>query len=304
MIAAFNAEQTIAAAVQSALSQSEPDLELIVVDDGSTDRTADVARRIPDTRVRVISQANQGQAGARNAGVETTSGRYVGFLDADDLWLPDYLELAGEALDRVPNAGFAYTDAFVFDAQTGRVRRQSAMHDQRPPVPPPGTRNAFLLELLSRNFVYVSTVVPRTVLLDVGGYTESLRRSEDYGLSLRILMHGYEPAWVPGKHALYRAHPGQMSKQKLGMAEDALAMFKLVDPAGLPSDAHREMLARRIDRYEHEIRVLGGEDRFGHTLRRLRRHLGPVRRRLGLAYTWYRQPPTEVAAAFPNLKNL
>lgn len=302
VIAAFNAERTITAAVDSALSQTTPDVEVMVVDDGSVDGTAALVGRIPDARVRVLSQANQGQAAARNAGVGATSGKFVGFLDADDLWLPDYLELAGEALDRIPNAGFAYTDAFVFDDQTGRVRRQSAMYDQRPPVPPPATRTAFLLELLSRNFVYVSTVVPRTVLLNVGGYTESLRRSEDYGLSLRILMHGYEPACVPGKHALYRVHPDQMSKQKLGMAQDALAMFKLLDPAALPSDAHREMLAHRIDRYEQEIRVLGGDDPMRHRLRALRHRLGPLRRRLGLAYTWYRQPPTEVAAAFPNLK--
>lgn len=304
MIAAYNAEQTVTAAVQSALSQSERDLEVIVVDDGSTDRTAEVVRRIPDSRVRLLSGANQGQAAARNAGTAAASGEYVGFLDSDDLWLPDYMELAGRALERVSNPGFAYTDAFVFDAQTGRVRRQSAMHEQRPPIPPPPARDEFLLELLSRNFVYVSTVVPRSVLLDVGGYTESLRRSEDYSLALRILIRGYNPAWISGNHALYRAHPGQMSRQKLSMIQSALTVFKQIEPESLPSDAHRAMLASRIREHEQEMRVLEGEDRIRHAVRAGRYRVGSVRRRLGLAYTWYRQPPGEVAAAFPNLKSV
>lgn len=304
MIAAYNAEQTVTAAVQSALSQSERDLEVIVVDDGSTDRTAEVVRRIPDSRVRLLSQANQGQAAARNAGTAAASGEYVGFLDSDDLWLPDYMELAGRALERVSNPGFAYTDAFVFDAQTGRVRRQSAMHEQRPPIPPPPARDEFLLELLSRNFVYVSTVVPRSVLLDVGGYTESLRRSEDYSLALRILIRGYNAAWISGNHALYRAHPGQMSRQKLSMIQSALTVFKQIEPESLPSDAHRAMLASRIREHEQEMRVLEGEDRIRHAVRAGRYRVGSVRRRLGLAYTWYRQPPGEVAAAFPNLKSV
>lgn len=304
VIAAYNAEQTVTAAVQSALSQTDPDLEVIVVDDGSTDRTAEAVERIPDPRVSVLSQTNQGQAAARNAGTAVASGEYVGFLDSDDLWLPDYLELAGHALERVSNPGFAYTDAFVFDSQTRRVRRQSAMHDQRPPIPPPRARDEFLLELLSRNFVYVSTVVPRSVLLDVGGYVESLRRSEDYSLTLRILTRGYDAAWVPGNHALYRAHPGQMSRQKLSMIQSALAVFRQIEPELLPSDAHRAMLATRIGEHEQEMRVLEGEDRLRHALRGVRYRVGSVRRRLGLAYTWYRQPPGEVAAAFPNLKSI
>jgi glycosyltransferase involved in cell wall biosynthesis len=304
VIAAYNAEGTITAAVDSALSQSARDLEVIVVDDGSTDGTAEVVRAIPDARVRLVSQVNQGQAAARNAGTAVATGTYVGFLDSDDLWLPDYLELAGRALERVSNPGFAYTDAFVFDSQTGRVRRQSAMHEQRPPVPPPHARDEFLLELLSRNFVYVSTVVPRSVLLDVGGYTESLRRSEDYSLALRILIRGYDPAWVPGNHALYRAHPGQMSRQKLSMIRSALTVFRQIEPESLPSDAHRAMLASRIRQHEQEMRVLEGEDRVRFALRAARSRVGWVRRRLGLAYTWYRQPPGEVAAAFPNLKSI
>lgn len=304
VVAAFNAERTIAAAVDSVLSQTEQDLEAIVVDDGSKDRTAEVVRRIPDSRVRLLSQVNRGQAAARNAGLAVAAGKYVGFLDSDDLWLPDYLELAGASLERLANPGFAYTDAYVFDGITGRVRRQSAMQEQRPPIPPPATRAGFLLELLNRNFVYVSAVVPRTVLVAVGGYNEDLRRIEDYGLWLKITIRGYDPAWLPGRHALYRVYPSQMSRQRLEMTRDTLAMFNEIDPESLPSDAHRDVLARRIRDLERELLVLGGQDRARYALRQLRGKLGVLRQRVGLGYTWYRRPPPEVASPFPNLKGL
>ena len=96
------------------------------------------------------------------------------------------------------------------------------------------------------------------MLLDVGGYTESLRRSEDYSLALRILIRGYNPAWISGKHALYRVHPGQMSRQKISMIQSALTVFKQIEPESLPSDAHRAMLASRIREHEQEMRVLEG----------------------------------------------
>jgi Glycosyl transferase family 2 len=302
VIAAFNAERTITAAVDSALSQTTPELEVIVIDDGSEDRTGEVVRSIADPRVQLLSQDNGGQSAARNTGVAASSGEYIAFLDSDDLLLPDYLEQAGKALSQRANPGFAYTDAYVFDARTGRVRRESAMEEQRPPIPPPAGRDAFLLELLDRNFVYVAAVAPRAVLLDVGGYTESLRRIEDYGLWLRIMIRGYEAAWMPGRHALYRVHPTQLSRQKLDMTRDTLTMFEQIDPASLPSDAHREVMARRMAHLEQEMRVMGGEHRVRYRLRQLRHRLGWVRQRLGLAYRWYGRPPAEVANSFPNLK--
>ncbi len=191
IIAAYNAERTVAAAVRAALAQTVGDLEVIVVDDGSQDRTAAVVQQLGDPRVQLLSQVNKGPAVARNLAIGESHGTYLSFLDSDDLWLPRYLELAGAALDRTERAGFAYTDAYVFDPVSGRVRRETAMQPFKPPIPPPADSEGFLLELLRRNFVYGSATVPRHVLDEVGGWNTSRVQAEDYELWLRILAAGY-----------------------------------------------------------------------------------------------------------------
>ena len=304
VIAAFNAERTITSAIESALSQTATELEVVVVNDGSVDATAEIVQGIPDSRVRLLSTPNQGPATARNAGIAVSRGKYVSFLDSDDLWLPEYLELAGAALDEAENPGFAYTDAYVFDSLTGRVRRQSAMHDQRPPSPPPRDRNDFLLELLKRNFVFVSTTVPRSVLDDVDGWDQNCLGWEDYNLWLRIVLHGHDAVWVPGKHALYRVHPGQRSRQQVEMRTHALEMLQQLSSEPMPTDAHRELLARRLRYAEREVQILNGEAPVRHALRTFRHGLGWLRQRLGLAYTWYGRAPREVASVFPDLKGI
>jgi glycosyltransferase involved in cell wall biosynthesis len=301
IIAAFNAERTIAAAVQAALSQTRSDLEVIVVDDGSKDETVRVVEQIGDGRVRVLTQDNSGPAVARNRGIAASRGKYVAFLDSDDLWLPRYLELAGAALDQAANPGFAYTDAYAFDAASGKVRRQSAMERMRPPVPPPSSEAEFLLELLRRNFVYCSTTVPRSVLDHLGGYDEGLVMCEDYELWLRILTAGYRSVWVPGRNALYRLHTGQRHREELQPFIDALGMYAKVSRSSALTDAHREVIAGRRRTLERQLRIVQGDDRIGSTLLHLRHRAGRVRQRMGLADRWCDDPPAEVAAAFPDL---
>ena len=120
VIPAFNAARTIGSSIRSVLQQTEQDFEVVVVDDGSTDDTVECARSFAtDPRVRVISQRNKGPSAARNAAVAAARALYVSMLDADDLWLPEYLEVMGGALDGNPDAPFAYTDAWVLDDGDG-----------------------------------------------------------------------------------------------------------------------------------------------------------------------------------------
>src|SRR5947209_8661253 len=147
VIPAYNSARTIRAAVASTLNQTRPVLEVIVVDDGSTDATAEVVTGIADPRVRLVSRPNGGPSAARNAGIAVARGEWVGFLDSDDLWLPSYAQRAAAALGAAANPGFAYTDAYRFDGGSGRVKRGWALSA---PDPPPPDRESFLIALLGR----------------------------------------------------------------------------------------------------------------------------------------------------------
>jgi hypothetical protein len=122
MMPAYNAADYIGLAIESALAQRLADWELIVVDDGSTDATAEIAARYPDPRIRLLRQTNAGESAARNQAVEAMRGRYVAFLDADDLFHPDHLERTAAFLEAWPDADGVYTDGDHCD-EAGRLLR-------------------------------------------------------------------------------------------------------------------------------------------------------------------------------------
>ena len=122
VISSYQSADTLSRAVYSVLNQSYPALEVVVVDNGSTDNTmeliVELAKR--DSRVHPVRlEKNRRPAGGRNAGVENSSGEYIAFLDADDEWLPDKLEQQVWALDAQPQAGVVITDGWVIDSQSG-----------------------------------------------------------------------------------------------------------------------------------------------------------------------------------------
>lgn len=304
IVPAYNAARTVGAAVRSALDQQMGDLEVVVIDDGSTDATGQVIGRLGDPRVRLVTQTNRGLSAARNAGLASARGRYVAFLDADDLWLPDYLELMVAALEDKPSAGFAYTDAYAFQSESGRVRRRTAMERMRPPIPPPPGAAGFLLELLRRNFIYVSTTVPLSVIEEVGGFDEARTSVEDYELWMRILVSGRDPVWVAGQHALYRVHRDQMSADAPRMCRNLLAVYEDLPMDGMPSDEHRRLLAEMRRRAARNVALAAGDAPLRDRMARLRHVLGRARKRAGLGDRWYDHPPAPVARAFPDLRSV
>jgi glycosyl transferase family 2 len=301
VIPAYNAAPTIRSAVSSALQQTEPCLEVIVVDDGSTDATAETVAQLDDRRVQLVSRANGGPAAARNSGIAVARGECIGFLDSDDLWLPTYVERAGRALESASRPGFAYTDAYVFNGSSGQVKRGTAMDALDPPPP---DRESFLVALLRRNFVFTSATVPAPVLAEVGGYDEKLALSEEYDLWLRILMAGFDPVWMGGPLVLYRQHPGQSSHQILAMKRTAAAVYAGLSADQMPSDAARQVLHERRRSAEREVAIVAGEAGHASLARRARNLLGRARKRAGLTHSWYRRPPVEVADAFGDLRRV
>jgi glycosyltransferase involved in cell wall biosynthesis len=129
---AYNSADFIGAAIQSVLRQTMSDWELIIVNDGSTDNTAAVLETIKDPRITVITQCNQGQAVARNVGLNIAKGKYQAFLDADDLYLPDALAVLSEYLELHPGVDVVYSDGYFCNEQAAPLMKLS---EHRPVTP-------------------------------------------------------------------------------------------------------------------------------------------------------------------------
>jgi glycosyltransferase involved in cell wall biosynthesis len=203
IIPTFNRREILRRAIDSALARTGRADEVIVVDDGSTDGTADALRDLP-ARVRVLRTENGGPAAARNAGIRAARGSYIAFLDSDDEWIGDDLDERIEALRRDPLIGLSYGAARNVDSEDRPVAT-------RPRVPRSGN---VLRSLLHRNFVTTSTaIVPRRALRRVGLFDEALDHSMDWDLWLR-LSEEFAFHYHPEPVALYRFHDGQRIRNR------------------------------------------------------------------------------------------
>src|SRR5262245_21576355 len=122
VIPAYNCESFIDETLNSVYSQTYENIEVLVIDDGSTDSTKEVLRRQGD-RIRYLWQQNQGTAAARNAGLRNANGEFIAFLDNDDVWMPKKIQQQVEALQRFSNCGLVFTNGKTFD-RTG-IDRES-----------------------------------------------------------------------------------------------------------------------------------------------------------------------------------
>ena len=209
-------------------------------------------------------------------------------LDADDLWLPEYLEVMGAALEDTPGAGLAYTDAWVLDDVTGRIRRRSAMSYQRPPKVVPDPHSFFRL-LLERNFIYTSVTAPRSVLERVGGYDESLGTSEDWELWLRIVATGTAAVRPPGKLAIHRKHSASLTSDPRKIARSTCEIYRRFAHDSNADAEVRALAERQLGQW---TKTLG--DLEDPTLQAyLRRHAGAIKRRALRRWIW-RRPPVAV----------
>jgi glycosyltransferase involved in cell wall biosynthesis len=216
IIPCYNHGQFLGEAIESALGQSYPHVEVLVVDDGSTDHSAQVAASYSG-RIRSIRTENAGVSAARNTGILECRGEFVLCLDADDYLWPDMLEHHVETIRAHPTGTIFHGSSYDVDL-SGHVTREGRA---RPlPAEP-------LHALLHHNpFSIHAVVVRRSAYASVGGFDLALRSSADWEMWIRLAAAGYEFVPVPNAVAVYRRYPGSLSTNVERIWRTGVALFR------------------------------------------------------------------------------
>ena len=198
VIPAYNAERCIARAIRSVLAQTRPAKEIVVVDDGSTDGTAEAVRAFGDA-VRLIQQPNAGASVARNTGIEAAIGDWIAFIDADDEWLPQKLQLQAVFHQQYSNLKWSYTRLERAHPQwkTHRLSHPDSVAESR----------VFedYLDAYCKGF-YISTItvmVHRSVFDIIGMFEPGMKRAQDSDMWFRTAYRFPQVGYIPQSLAVY-----------------------------------------------------------------------------------------------------
>lgn len=219
IIPAYNAEKTIKETIESVQEQTFSDWELIVINDGSNDKTLEIIQTISDERLRVFSYLNSGTAGAaRNRGISHATGEYIAFLDADDLWTQNKLEMQLKALQDNPEAGVAYSWTYFIDEQGEFLY---------PCIPIYHKGNVYA-NLLLTNFLENGSnpLIRKQAVALVGEFNSSLAPSEDWDYYLRLAAN-WDFVLVPDYQIFYRLSSNSMSSQKVNQMKNS--SFRIIE---------------------------------------------------------------------------
>ncbi len=204
IIPTYNRSGMVKEAISSVLAQTEPNLEVIVVDDGSADDTRSVVGAMEDRRIRYFYKTNAGPASARNYGLRNATGRYVAFLDHDDLWPENYLEVMLSHLEEKAQFGVAYSPITVVHPDGRRIKSYKK---------PEGKSGWVTFDLFEHGFVWTSAAVIRRLALKNIFFDESLARSYEDGDFFLRLSTRTQFLFVEGVEAIKTEHKSNLSAQ-------------------------------------------------------------------------------------------
>jgi glycosyltransferase involved in cell wall biosynthesis len=299
IIPTYNRAHLVREAVDSVLAQTYPNVELIVVDDGSTDDTQAQLKRYGN-RIRVLTQQNAGPSAARNRGIEVSRGDLISFLDSDDLWLTTKLErqvsLLQEAGESVPcclcNILMRWSDRDIPSFEISSLQ----------PFVAEGIWNN-VAEVLATRFVLFNqgALVRRHVLSTIGGFDESLRLLEDYELALRLSLQG-PWAFIEEPLVVWRETAGSLyqnaRRDEIGPQERLVEILRrpLVMPrTRSKSERFQKHIARELCRARRQLsaaRMSQSKSRFATRLGGLLQTIERYRRALFRRSPWF--PKMEV----------
>jgi len=248
IIPTYNRAAMLDDAVSSVLAQTYQNFEILISDDGSTDNTQEVVKKF-DERVNYLYSNHSGiPAIVRNKAIIEASGEYIAFLDSDDLWLPDKLELQVEVFENDSTIGLVCSNAFIIDNFSGQTHNYYLEQGQ-------GQSGYIFIELLKNNFIVTSTVVVRRASLDQAGYfSADLRGCEDYNLWLRIA-HKWRILYVEKPLACYRNLPDVSIRSEQRVSEYFLGMISNLD--GLETlhldGEDKQQVSHQKDEYRRQV---------------------------------------------------
>jgi len=262
-MSAYNAAPYLREAVDSILAQTFGDFEFIIVNDGSTDETADILASYHDERIRVISQSNRGPGAGRNRALAAVRGEFVAIMDADDISIPERFERELALLEAAPDVDLLTTRTAIVDDRgrpTGKHypwQFPSALRFR----PLAGVPSAYRVEgplaegLLQGNFVANPSVMARTRLFrDTGGFDETLRRGQDMELWFRMAQMGCRFAYLDDDLVLYRQHSLNTSlEMRIRSARCSLQLYEkcLKHPGNTPRV--RRLIRRALGRRQKDL---------------------------------------------------
>ena len=216
----YNRERYLDVAIESVLNQTYQNMELIIVDDGSTDRSLAIARNyrsLYPEKIRIVTQENQGPSKARNSAIRIANGNLCAFIDSDDLWSPDKIELQVKMLQRHDDASFIYTGYYVVN-EGGDVIREC--------LPDEGMKGFIHDKLWTvENTISGGTLlVPTHKLIAVGGFDEGLRGAENLDLRIKLSKLG-KVYYVNSCLYYYRKHAANLTSELTAMDESRLKLI-------------------------------------------------------------------------------
>lgn len=225
IIPTFNCARYVERAIDSVLNQTYRDYEIIVVDDGSTDKTADIIRRYGEN-VRYFYQSNAGVSAARNRGLTASTGEFVAYLDADDLWYSQKLDRQIAFLDAHAECGLLHSDVTVINEKDEVIHARFNFETARP-IPQGYCQH----EILRRCHIQTPTVIERQKCIEkIGGFDERLPVTQDYMHWIMVSLEGWAFGYIDEALAKYRWRAGSLMSSKRRVLADHACMFGILLP--------------------------------------------------------------------------
>jgi glycosyltransferase involved in cell wall biosynthesis len=247
IIPTYNRAEYICETLESVFTQTYPDFEVIIVDDGSTDHTKDVLKPYLN-RVQYIYKNNGGPASARNTGIRASTGKYIAFLDSDDLWMPDKLQVQADFLEAHPEYAMVFSGyEFIGERKVKHLKKPRVFYD------------CTVDALLEGNKIATLTVMVRKEVFDVVGKFDEdpqIIALEDYSFWLRVAPK-YKIAYVDRPLAKYRIHPSNISLDLSPLLEkERIVLKKWLKDQKRPDPQIRLAVEKRLNfiRFEQSYR--------------------------------------------------